>query len=363
MTESMTRAKIRLLTRLPFFASLAMRLNYVVDETIPTALVNGVEIKYNPSFFDPLSEEEQLGILAHEVMHPALLHHTRRGTRELLRWNKACDYAINPILTDSKIFLPKGALLDPKYKGMSAEEIYELLPPEPASNWAAGNGFPGGLGDVADYNGSDTPLEERRQQMGVVQAYGVAKRMGSVPEGLKRLIEEMLNPKVHWVVLLLRYLSEMNRSDYTWRKPNRTYMNQGIYAPSLLNQTHGEMVFSIDTSGSIIQEDLNDAAGELNGIAEIVQNTLYVTYTDAKLQHVDIFYPGDEIKMNAKGGGGTSFIPPFEYVESEGIEPKLLIYFTDGRCNRFPKEPIYDTLWLVKGNKSFNPPFGEIIHY
>ena len=73
------------------------------------------------------SDPELIGLLAHEVMHPAMQHHTRRGDRDPALWNDAADYAINPILTEAGFTLPGDMLNDPEYRGMTAEQIYDAL--------------------------------------------------------------------------------------------------------------------------------------------------------------------------------------------------------------------------------------------
>ena len=80
-------------------------------------------------------------MVAHEVLHVANGHCWRQGPRDPDRWNDACDYAINPIVLSAGMVLPKGALVDARYTGKSAEEIYGLLtqeaknkqPPAPAA--------------------------------------------------------------------------------------------------------------------------------------------------------------------------------------------------------------------------------------
>jgi integrase len=49
---------------------------------------DGVSLFYNPEFVGTLNAAELAGVLAHEVMHPALQHHTRRGDSEIrgLKW-------------------------------------------------------------------------------------------------------------------------------------------------------------------------------------------------------------------------------------------------------------------------------------
>ena len=123
-TFDMARLRTRLLLDQPFFGSLAMHLEMVPDASVPTAQTNGVYLKFNPDFMATLTENEQLGVLAHEVLHPALLHPYRRGDRDPKLWNEACDFAINTQLIEAGFRLPQGALLDQQYKGMSAEAIY-----------------------------------------------------------------------------------------------------------------------------------------------------------------------------------------------------------------------------------------------
>ena len=128
------KAKVALIMHEPFFATLALQKEYIADPSVGTACVNGKVIRYAPAFIESLSVDECATLLAHECLHPAFLHHLRRNGRDPQDWNKACDYAINGILRDSKFKMPSDALLDAKYDGKSAEDIYtslhEITPPE-----------------------------------------------------------------------------------------------------------------------------------------------------------------------------------------------------------------------------------------
>jgi predicted metal-dependent peptidase len=124
------KARTALLLDHPFFGSLLFRLGARALSSIATMATDGVSLYFNPEFVETLSSAELMGTLAHETMHPALQHHTRRGGREPKRWNMACDYAINPLLIDAGLTLPKNLLLDDRFRGMSAERIYNLLEAE-----------------------------------------------------------------------------------------------------------------------------------------------------------------------------------------------------------------------------------------
>jgi predicted metal-dependent peptidase len=132
----LTRARVQLLLQQPFFATLCLRLN-LIPAPVPTMATNGKVIYYNPAFVDSLTPEEVQGVLAHEVMHCALAHHCRRGQRARRLWNKAADYAINPIVLENGLTLPAGALVKAEYEGLSAEEIYSRLVEE-----SSGGGSP-----------------------------------------------------------------------------------------------------------------------------------------------------------------------------------------------------------------------------
>jgi len=62
-----------------------------------------------------------------------------------------------------------------------------------------------------------------------------------------------------------------------------------------------------------------------------------------------------------EGGGGTSFRPVFDYINDNDLNPKALIYFTDGKCYETLTEPDYPVIWAIYDNKAFVPQFGEMI--
>ena len=185
---------------------------------------NGVSLFYNPEFVDILNAAELAGVLAHEVLHPALQHHTRRGDRSQARWNMACDYAINPILIDAGLTLPKDVLIDNRFRGMSAERIYNLIEQnekqagssgraesetgngagatgnnkpqnDPAGDEPDAPWTPGGVGQVLDAAvpeagaGPSVAEQARDWEIAVEQAETVAKVAGKLPGGAVRALE------------------------------------------------------------------------------------------------------------------------------------------------------------------------------
>jgi hypothetical protein len=142
---------------------------------------NSVSLFYNPEFVDTLNagggRRPGPGL-----MHPVLQHHTRRGDCNQARWNMACDYAIHPLPIDAGLKLPEGVLLDGRFRGMSAEQIYNLLEPEEGTGEDDNNGddqsgSAGGSANAEPAAGGSGVLPLRRQTEGCATADGA--KLGS----------------------------------------------------------------------------------------------------------------------------------------------------------------------------------------
>lgn len=374
--DKITKAKVQLILSEPFFATIMLSLLFVEDSTIKTACTDGKELRYNPAFVDSLETEQIKGLIAHEVMHVTNLHHTRRAGRDPEQWNIAADHAINNLLTASGFQLPAGGCNDPQFKDMSAEDIFKRLPPPPPKNDKGkgegdgsgknpGAGDPGGDGGVKDApakSASELQQVEAEAKQLIAQAAQVAKQQGKLPAHLQRLVDEMLTPIVDWKNELSSFLTQIARNDYSFSKPSKRYLSQGLYLPSLHSIEKGKFVLMVDTSGSIDKTLLNQFAGEMQSILSECAESITVMFIDADLQRVQEFESDESLDLNPKGGGGTDFKPGFEYMDKEGIEAAAVIYFTDGFCNSFPEDPGYPVLWAIHDNKTFAPPFGEKIN-
>ena len=130
--ERIAKARSELILSRTFYGVLVSQVTPVPSDEFPTMATNGKQHFFNPAFIAELTQTELLGVQAHESEHDARRHHTRRGGRDPVKWNEACDYAINPDVIDEGFKLPKGALLDRRFKGMSAEDIYRTLEIEKA---------------------------------------------------------------------------------------------------------------------------------------------------------------------------------------------------------------------------------------
>lgn len=365
--DKLARARAITVMTHPFFGSILLRMEMVPDDSIPTTMTDGRRIRYNRSYIQDLSVNKCVGLLAATVMHIVMLHHLRRDNREPRKWNLACDLAIEMVLVEAMIELPQANQFPPNMLGMSAEHIYNELPDfPPTPNGSAENPDPGGNGAVEDSPGTKSGDSEAVQQEEaatrgmVAQAANQARAMGNLPKGVRELIEKALRPTIYWPTVVQRFLTQRKPDDYTWSRGNRRYMPQGLYLPSTSITPTGDIAVFVDTSGSVTRPMLGQFLAEIDSINYDVRPTrLYVLGCDAKVHSFQTFDPGEPCHVEIIGRGGTSFIPPFEYLAEKGIVPGCAVYLTDGD-GTYPDESRipYPVLWCLT-DESRNPPFGE----
>jgi predicted metal-dependent peptidase len=380
----------------PFFGALALRLRVVEDRTTKTFWVDGEALGYNPDFLDTLSDLELRGILAHEVLHVANGHCWRKGAREHARWNDACDYAINPIVLSSGMVLPKGVLVDARYTGKSAEEVYgalsqeakekqkgkqpekqpekqpgqqSLAPSQPGPSGSQSvdkpSGTPSPCGEVRQYKGPDKPVKEAEWKVAVLQAAKAAAMRGKLPGDLQAMTGESVRAVVDWRAVLHRFAQQSLPSDYSFATPNRRYLHLGFYLPSLHTPAVGDAVFVRDSSGSVFDETQAQFDAEILSVFYALKPArLIVMDCDTRVTQVQIFQRGDSPEiLPVRGGGGTAFADPFNRVVADVLNPAFLVYLTDME-GRFPTEvPSFPVLWasttpLARARVA---PFGETV--
>jgi len=364
--QALTVTRSQLVLRHPFFGMLALRLRLVERTDLPfkTMAVDGTNLYYDPDFVARCPRARLMAAVGHEVLHCALEHINRRGAREPLRWNMAIDYATNLILADAGLDVDQEKwLYNEKFKDMTAEEIYNLLPPQQNDD---DGGSGGGQGVFDDHMPASGTSEEQQAQAhswktATVQAAQAAAARGKLPGTLQRLVDDMLEPRVDWREKLAKFMhAGKGYQNYNWMTPQRRMLVHGLVLPAMDGKQMGTIVAVSDDSGSFGAKELQALASEINGISISTQPERLIHIScDAAVNHVAEFSPTDMFVMESKGGGGTDFRPPFDYVEKHGIAPQCLIYLTDG-YGPFPSEPpAYPVLWVM--TTDVVPPWGEYV--
>lgn len=347
----MKQSLSKLLLSNQFFAHLAMRMEFVPDETCSAGWTDGNVIAYNPAYVSALTPELRRSFIARFVLHVACGHMWRRHHREENKWSTACAMVVTSMLLEDRMPVTKDWPYDPKYATCSAEEVYRQLPDEPADNQWVRDAPLGGI-------------SQEEKQVQVLEAIHHAAKQGTLPKGLERLVNTITQPACKdLIAALLEFVSRRSNNDYTYTRPSRRGMQQGIYNPSLYSIECPPVVACVDTSGSVGHELLKTYVGALQRVLDECKPEYLVAIScDAAVHKVATFYFGDDIRGPFPGNGGTSFIPALQ--KAAEFEPSCVIYLTD-LYGEFPeKAPEVPVLWVVADARGqrLTVPFGDVIY-
>lgn len=393
--KKIEQAKIDLIMTNPFYAIMTLKLEFVekssewfVQHGISrTMCTDGKQVCYFADFIHEICPDNNIqvlkGVIVHEVDHIMFLHHLRLKGKNPKVWNIACDYIVNHHVLQAGFQLPKDLYISDEVTDSSyAEEIYNKLIQKDNTEQQEGDGSSGNdsstgssVGEVMQPTNADgsSMSEDQIKQFAneikeqIQSAYNVARKQGSLPYGIERLVKKISSNQVNWKEAIAEFATILTKNNYNWMRPNRRYMPQFIL-PSLYDEESGNIVWAIDTSISVTAEELGEIAGEADSILSTTNVTLQVIYCDAYCHGdvVEITRDDGEVKLEMRGGGGTDYRPVFKKVEEKSLDPIGLIYFTDGYCDSFPsEEPDYPVLWIItaKRDLNFSPPFGTVIYF
>ena len=391
--ERLVTARVGMLLRASFFGNLATRLKLInADEWCATAATDGRHFYYNTRFIKMLKPKEVEFLFRHEVLHCVYDHFGRRGDRDPQLWNIANDYCVNADLKKHKVgeFITSvPCLYEHKYEGMSSEEVYadlyenaekidisqlidRMLDEHIDGDDGEGSGSGDGEGNQKGKGRPQLSQEEKdRIRDEIKEAMLSAAQTcdaGNIPAGVKRLIQNLTEPKMDWRELLRMQLESTIKSDYTWMRTSRKGWDMDAVMPGMRATEAIDIAVAIDMSGSIGEEQGRDFLSEIKGIMETFDSyRIHVFCFDTDTYNPQQ-YNSDNLEdianYDIQGGGGTDFDAIFRYLKEEEIEPKRLIVFTDGYPFGSWGDPNYcDTVWIIHGDKNPEPPFGTFALY
>ena len=341
------KAKIELMTRSAFISTIALSLKHVITPETKTADVNGHVIRYNPEFIKGQSVAQFAGLVAHECWHVAFQHLSRRGDRDPIIWNCAGDYVINHMLTKAGFEIPTNGLLDNKYDhSWSTDKVYDDLIDEKkdfdTNTLMLDLNEDGMAEDDGSLNSPITNIIVRARTQAQIAG---EEKAGLIPNEILRRIEELLNPKLPWQVILHKFLDIRVKEEYSWARRNRKFPDS-IYLPSLHSYGLGNLTFAIDTSGSIEDEELKEMLSEIQGIQQVFNpEKMTIIDCDSQIHQIyEIDQSTDILDLKFSGGGGTSFQPVLDYVSEHPTQ--ALIYFTDLHGETNLNTVDYPVIWV-----------------
>lgn len=412
--DKLVAARTRLILDKPFLGALVLRLPLQIANPAwcPTTGTDARKFYYNPEYVQELRTDEAQFVLAHEALHCALSHFARRQHRVKHRWDLACDYAINPILLADGLKPPPGMIMMKEYVGMNAEEIYPLLddndmtetldqhlydkendpaeggrdtsdnpldnrdkqeePPPPKDSKSENTPQQGegskGSGQQPEFDEQSQggappppPLSQQEAEELSVQwqqrlagAAQQAQQAGKLSGIMKRLVEELLQPRLPWRTLLAHYMTAVARDDYSYTRPSSRRGDPAIFPTLKSHQINA--VVALDVSGSVNDKELQDCLSEINAIKGQVRAAVTLLACDSDIVEgfPRRFEPWEEatLPQAMPGGGSTDFRPVFTWTQQQDQQPDLLVYFTDAQGFFPATPPNFPVIWLVKGKSS-----------
>ena len=349
-----------------------------VTDSVPTACTNGQWIKYNPKFVDSLTDPELRFVVLHEALHVAYRHlHVWKQlwSQDQRRTNIAADHFVNLGLVDTDngegfITMPSiGIQPNPEYRGLSVKQIWDRLADEQDDDPQGGDGEGSGF-DEHDFDGaSQASAEEQAKQAEEIQralrqGEAVARARGK-GKGSGSLMASVLAPRVNWRDQLRDFVRETcsGKDESSWQRPNRRFVGDGVYMPSMISEKIGELVVIFDTSGSCFSGTVISAfASELAAIVEQVKpEKVRTLYVDDHVHGEQVFEDGTfaVAQLQVKGGGGTDLRLGFDHITEKRYTPQAVIVFTD-LYTPFGSAPNYPVLWVSTTNVT--APWGQTIH-
>jgi predicted metal-dependent peptidase len=312
-------------------------------------------------------------------------HFGRRGERDPQIWNIANDFCVNADLKKHNVgeFITSvPALYDRKYEGLSSEEIYDDLMKNVQKislndlvNKLLDEHLDGdGEGDGEDGKGRPKLSEAEKQQIrdeikeAMLAAAATVDGAGNLPAGVKRLIQDLTEPKMNWRELLRMQLESTIKSDYTWMRASRKGWHMDAVMPGMKLDPMIDIAIAIDASGSIGEAMLKDFLSEIQGIMDsFPAYKIHVVTFDTDCYN-PAQYDSDNldsmIDYEVSGGGGTDFDCIFTYLKEEEITPRRLIVFTDGYpFGSWGDAEYCDTTWILHGTTTIVPPWGTHAYY
>jgi predicted metal-dependent peptidase len=290
----------------------------------------------------------------------------------------ACDYVINILIVDSDpngvdVSLPAEGLLDYKFRGLDAGEVFRRLKQEAKDNNSINvktvgdqqgkdvpvvKGQPGAGGmDEHDWESAEGMSNEEREQL--ARDVDQALRQGAILAGkmsanVPREIADLTEAKVDWREAMREFVTSFcqDKDEATWRRPSRRWIGEDVYMPSMIGESVGRIVVGIDMSGSIGPEEIGEFLSELKKICETVKpEGIDLLYWDTRVcQHEK--YEQDQLdnllsSTKPRGGGGTDPQCIVDHIIKHKIKAECAVVLTDGYVSSWGEGWPCPTLWGI----------------
>lgn len=355
------KAKKWFINHYPLLSSLAAQFKVIEDPKICRAYdieIAAVSVEHKEIYINPSSNLTENGmrfVIAHEILHVALNHASRRQGRDRLLWNLACDFIINDWLIQMNIGVaPEGVYFDKDLSGKSADEIYLLIVQEERLRKRLGTlkyKQAGGLTRKTQH-GCDMLDDDIRYfsefedacksslLRGVFLHENIGR--GDLPADLVAEIKALNQPPIPWQAELAKWISEkfpLEESKRTYARPSRRQSSTpDIPRPKYVRpeEIKNTRTFGVimDTSASMDKKLLAKCLGAIASYSHAQEvKMVRIVYCDA--QPYDEGYVSLDTlasRVKVRGGGGTVLQPAVDLLlrAKDFPEKAPILILTDG---------------------------------
>ena len=409
MEQEISRFKMELLRKMPFYGDILMRLPFVENKKIPTAQTNGGKIEYNPAFFADMSPGQRNFVLMHEVFHVILFHCKRNKERNPQYWNTAADMVVNSMLMNLMGSMrsanidfekPNTGIFADVLAGDTVENLYEkvladnqkqpkfskkvliktrpwqksleevdapndIVIAETEDDALAGSIVPG----AAPSTGEDDGLNEQAIHQLLREA--ASKNRGSmgsyfVPAQIYKLTE---SKKIKWQTLLRDFFVEEQSDESSYTTPERKYIHMDLILPghSLDEERIEEIWAFVDCSGSVGKNEMEQFLTQLYRIAKEFKCIFNICYWDTAVNDVykKILKEDDILKSLPRHSGGTDINCVYRWIKENKVKPDVMLILTDGYFGRLDNSVFVPslgkkTILVLSGNILVNDDMKRI---
>lgn len=351
-----------------------------VTDNLPTAATNGRDKLYGADFITPLNRKQLRYLVLHENFHVALKHcvlYKDIKKKWARKTNKAQDYVINGLIEEMDpgftfVERPsKGILVDPKFNGMSFQQVFNLLPDDADDEGGGGGKDDNPFDEHIDAD--DLSFDEQQDLSRQIddanrQGQMLARKLAGKDGGGSDIFGLAADRSTDWVSALREFIQSVSTGDDNSRfaPPNKRLLAAGFILPSHFTESIGEIIIAADTSGSM-GPYYKLLFGEVSTICQQTKPAaVRVLWWDTSVCGDQVFTATDYDQiatlLKPKGGGGTTPQVVVDYIVKHKIDAKAIIWLSDGYIGCDDPITTMPSLWGVVDNDSFVAKHGKTLH-
>jgi len=362
---------------------------------------NPPTLKYNPEFINVLSERQVELVLASEGFKILFRHCTTRLRAPRVLSALASQITVDHFIVGSEFMtdelrkyfptadqfgMERNLWFEEYFKNLKkgADEVMQKLtmmfgqPEEGDGDGGAGQGNGRSEEGHKKFNNADEALKDYFNPSGtstkdwnensrfdtevervVITNANNRRSWGTYTGNVKSEIMAAVNSKIGWKEIFRRFARSVEtlNSISSRMKLNRRY---GLNAPGYRRTYITEIVFAIDSSGSMNDEDLAEGFAVVNSCCRHAK--VHYLLFDTKITQEETNVRKAKRNFKVTGRGGTDFQQVIDYADK--MKADGIIIYTDGYAPA-PSKPNYSrkVLWLMS-KKEQKPPvdWGYVAH-